>query len=62
MEPGALSACLGQVAGVLVPEEQILGEARWWTEGAPLVPATSFGLAALPDAALFATMLAGSEP
>ena len=62
MAPAALSACLDGLADDLVPQEQALTEASWWTEGAPLVPAAAFGLAALPDAAMFAAMLAGPEP
>ncbi len=34
----------------------------WWTDGAPLVPATRFVLTGLPDASVYATMLGASLP
>lgn len=39
-----------------------LSHSLWWTDGAPLVPATSFTCEGMPDAATYAKMLDAQQP
>lgn len=55
LEPDALMRQLRDV--ISGPGQAGDGDCHWWTDGAPLVPATSFISASLPAAAQFVRML-----
>jgi type VI secretion system protein ImpM len=59
LDPEALTARLtpSQPAERGDSAARATGSCRWWTDGAPRVPATTFTTAGLPDAATFARML-----
>lgn len=63
IEPDELAAMLGLPAGAEAAAlESATAHSQWWTDGAPLVPATQFSLAGLPDAAVYASMLRAAPP
>lgn len=60
LEPDALMRRLQDIAAG--PGQEGDSDCHWWTEGAPLVPATAFTSTGLPVAARFVRMLVAAEP
>jgi hypothetical protein len=60
LEPDALMRQLQDITAE--PRLAGDGDCHWWTDGAPLVPATAFTSARLPVAAQFVRMLVADGP